>query len=122
MDTPGNVMSTVSLELLSGHQSKYAVESAEFRGSSPSLIMLGLPRVWPECVTLLCMASVGNGRGAADFSFRGSQTIISPRPRLAQAWYGIATNGPVFFTTPPFASYSSQVAVLVTTVTPFRRP
>ena len=64
-----------------------ALESLDEAGSSPSLIRRGSRRGFcrPETVTLLVVAMVGNGSGRAFASLLGIQTIISPRPRLAQA-------------------------------------
>ena len=75
---------------LRGHQSKNVFsESFEEAGSAKSLIAAGfLPPA--ENVILPADAIVGRGWTRADFSESGIQTIISERPRLAHAKYGMA--------------------------------
>src|SRR2546426_8259453 len=98
----GKVYSTHSVVPLRGHQSKNESGSPEERGSSPSLIARGF--FLPEVVTLLLVASVGQGSGRAADSPFGIQTTISPRPRLAQAWYGMAVSSASLRVTRPWES------------------
>ena len=112
-----NAYSIHSVVPLVGHQSKYDDESFDAFGSSPSLIPRGFLR--PDVVTVLVVAMVGYGVGRALASVRGSQTSISPRPRLAQVEYGMAVSVCSVFTTWPCASIASPYARAVTTCTPF---
>src|SRR5712692_4254199 len=104
-----------------GHQSKYDEASFDALGSSPSFTPRGFLR--PEVVTVLVVAMVGYGVGRALASVRGSQTSISPRPRLAHVEYGIATRFCPVFTMLPCASIASPYACDdLTTSTPFSSP
>src|SRR6185503_11247786 len=109
-----NFSSTHSILLpCTGHQSKYADESDELAGSSPSIMLRGfLPRPFGsgEAAIAAVVAMVGNGVGRAAAPVRASHTAIWPRPRFAHVAYGIARNGCSAFRTAPLASSESPMA------------
>src|SRR5690349_7208151 len=120
-----NFNSTHSILLpCTGHQSKYAVESDEFAGSSPSMMLRGfLPRPFGngDAVISAVVTTVGNGVGFAAASVRASHTAICPRPRFAHVAYGIAMNGCSLRVTRPFASSASPTLRPLITSTPLSR-
>src|SRR6185503_7232915 len=120
-----NFSSTHSILLpCTGHQSKYAVESDEFAGSSPSMMLRAfLPRPFGngDAVISAVVTTVGNGVGFAAVSTRASHTAICPRPRFAHVAYGIAMNGCSLRVMLPFASNARPDARPLITSTPFNR-
>ena len=87
VDGLANFNSTHSILLpCTGHQSKYAVESDELAGSSPSMMLRAfLPRPLGsgEAAMSAVVTTVGYGVGLAAASTRASHTAIWPRPRFA---------------------------------------